>query len=186
VIEVSPDGLARGLALDGGLVTRMTSMSWASVVSVETDWWAPNDHHALETTVRALDGTTIRLSTAMGLRSYWACLADIVRRAPWAVRSGLTDGTLGSGPPSRRDLIAAAKPASALALVLAAMLGLGYGLAQGRSSLARYLEDTAAIPLPTRTDCRSAPGIDDGGWLAGCPPAAASRARIVTTPESRP
>lgn len=172
VIEVSPDGLARGFALDGIALGRTTSMPWRSIVAVETDWWEPDDDHALETTVRSRDGTTIRLSTAMGLQSYWACLAEIVRRAPWAVRSELTDATLAGGPPSSRDLIAATKTAGALALILAAMIGLCYVLAQGRSSLSRYLEETAATPPSVREACRSGARIEDGAGRAGCPPIA--------------
>jgi hypothetical protein len=177
VIEVSPDGLARGLALEG-VFANPTSMSWTSVVAVETDWWAPHDDHALETTVRSRDGTTIRLSTAMGLQSYWACLAEIVRRAPGALRSGLTDATLASGPPSRRDAIAAVKTAGALSLVLLMMIGLCYVLAQGRSSLSRYLEETATSP-PVLAACDPGAGTEDERRPPLCPPnAAGDRARI--------
>lgn len=175
VIEVSPDGLARGWALDGRFVGAPASMAWSAVVAVETDWWEPDDHRALETAIRSRDGTTIRISTAMGLRSYWACLAEIVRRAPGAVHEGLTDATLTGGPPAGRDLLAAAKTAGALALILVAMIGLCYVLAQGRSSLSRYLEETSALPSLQREECRPDPRIGDGDCL---PSTAAPRAGI--------
>lgn len=171
VVEVSPDGLARGFALEGGLVGPTASMSWGSVVAVDTDWWHPGDHRALETSVRSRDGTTIRISTAMGLQSYWACLADVVRLAPGAVRSGLTDATLADGPPARRDLIAAAKTAGTLALILGGMVALFYVLAQGRSSLARYLEEAAPLPPSLREGCRpGAPGVEAPGPPGRCEP----------------
>jgi hypothetical protein len=169
VIELSPDGLARGLRLDGVFIGRTVSLSWNSVVAVETDWWEPDDHRALETFVRGLDGTTIRISTTMGLQSYWACLAEIVRQAPGAVRPGLTDATLAGGPPARGDVIAAAKTAGALALIPAAMIAVCYVWAQGRSSLARDLEETAASPLSLGADCPDPRGV--AGWPPpGCRP----------------
>lgn len=170
VIELSPDGLARGLRLDGVFVGPPVSMAWSAVVAVDTDWWEPEDHRALETTVRSRDGTTIRISTAMGLRSYWACLAEIVRRAPGARRSGLTDGALASGPPARRDVVAAAWTAGALALILGAMIGLGYALSQGRSSLSRDLDETAALP---REGCHPGARIEGAGPTTACRPTAA-------------
>jgi hypothetical protein len=105
----------------------------------------------------------------MGFQSYWACLAEIVRQAPWAARPGLTDAVLAGGPPARRDVIAATKTAGALALILAAMVGVCYLWAQGRSSLSRDLEATAS-PLTRRAECR--PGSDiEGRWPpAGCRP----------------
>lgn len=175
VIEVSPDGLARGLALEGHFVGPTASMAWSAVVTVETDWWEPDDHRALETSIRSRDGTTIQISTAMGLQSYWACLGEIVRRAPGAVHEGLTDATLAGGPPAGRDLLAAARTAGALALILGAMVGFGYVLAQGRSSLSRSLEETAALPSFQREECRPDARIEDGGCLSNT---AAARARI--------
>ncbi len=179
VIELSPDGLARGLRLEGGFVGRTASMSWSAVVAVETAWWEPDDHRALETRVRSRDGTTIQISTAMGFQNYWACLAEIVQHAPRAFRSGLTDGTLAGGPPVARDLIAAARTAGALALILGAMIGLGYILAQGRSSMARYLEDTAALSSLLPAECHARAGAEDGWGPSACPPSAAQEhARI--------
>jgi hypothetical protein len=176
VIELSPDGLARGLRLEGVFVGPTASMSWTAVVAVETDWWEPDDHHALETQVRSRDGTVIRLSTAMGLRSYVTCLHEIVRNAPRAVRSGLTDATLASGPPAGRDLLPAVKAAAGLALVFGAMLGLGYVLAQGRSSLSRYLEESVTPPSAGEA-CRPGAGIE-GVPPTGClPPTSEERLR---------
>jgi hypothetical protein len=167
VIEVSPDGLARGLRLDGVFVGATTSMAWSSVAGVETDWWAPDDHRALETSVRSRDGTTIRISTAMGLRAYRACLAEIIRRAPGAARSSLTDAALVSGPPARPGV--AVGTASVLALILGVLVGFGYLLAQGRSSLARYLEEEAPMASP-RDECQSGARIVDGPPRIHCPP----------------
>jgi hypothetical protein len=153
VIEVSPDGLARGLALDGRFTGPTTSLPWRAVVTVETRWWGPDDHRALETDVRSRDGRTIRFSTAMGLRSYWTCLAEIVRWAPDADRAGLTVATLAGGPPARCDVLGAVRSSAVLALVLGAMVGLGYVLAQGRSSLLRSLDDAGVPPLGPRAEC---------------------------------
>jgi hypothetical protein len=177
VIEVSPDGLAQGLVLEGAFVGRTVSMSWRSVVAVETDWRGPGDESALETSVRGRDGTMIRLSTAMGFQNYWACLAEIVRQAPGAVRPGLTDAALAGGPPARRDVIAATKTAGALALILAAMIGVCYVWAQGRSSLSRDLEEAADLP-PRPEECRPGPGIESRWPTAGCRPQA-SEARAL-------
>ncbi|HSE94569.1 MAG TPA: hypothetical protein VLD61_01680 [Methylomirabilota bacterium] len=142
VIEVSPDGLARGVILQDAFVAQPRAMAWGAVVDIHTQWSRPRDLSSLETTIRARDGATIRLSTAMGLTSYWACLADVVRHAPGANRSGLTEAMLAEGPPGRRDVYAAAMVAGVLALVLVALTGVFYVWAQGRSSLARYLEET--------------------------------------------
>jgi hypothetical protein len=143
-IEVSPTTLTRGLALRGGFVGHAAVLPWPAVVDVRTDWCRPGDDLALETAILGADGTTIRFSTSMGLRAYWACLAEIAGRATGATRSGLTDTVLAEGPPARRQVLSALTTAGALALVLVAMVGLYYVLAQGRSSLSRYLEDAGA------------------------------------------
>jgi hypothetical protein len=169
VIEVSPDGLARGLRLDGAFVGSTASMAWSSVAAIETDWWAPDDHRALETSVRSRDGTTIRISTAMGLQAYRACLAEIIRRAPGAVHSSLTDAALVNGPPARRGMRTTIGTAGVLALVLGALVGFGYVLAQGRSSLARYLEEEAPLASP-RDECRPGARLGDGPPPIPCQP----------------
>jgi hypothetical protein len=170
VVEISPDGLARGFALDGAFVGPTLSLPWSSVVAVETGWMAPDDHRALETVVRGRDGTTIRISTTMGLPRYRACLAEIVRRAPSADRVGLTDATLASEPPARPEMLTAVWMAGGLGLVLATLVGLGYLLAQGRSSLARYLDESAP-PAHLLSECRPAVRIDDGPPSPPCPAA---------------
>jgi hypothetical protein len=150
VVEVSPDGLARGLVLNEAFVGRPTAMAWKAVVDIHTDWSRPRDQSSLQTAVRAQNGATIRFSTAMGMGGYWACLADVVGHVPEAHRSGLTEALLTEGPPRRREVCAAAMVAGGLALVLAALVGVFYVWAQGRSSLARYLEDTGPPVGPVR------------------------------------
>jgi hypothetical protein len=140
VIEVSPDGLARGLILGDAFVLRPTAIAWSAVVDVHTDWAQPGTRAALVTVVRARTGAVVRLSTTMGLATYWACLDDLTRRAPGAAWSGLTEATLASGPPGPRELLAALRTAAVLALILIAMVGVFHVWAQGKSSLARSLE----------------------------------------------
>jgi hypothetical protein len=140
VVEVSPVGLTRGFLLNGRFLGRTTVIPWEAIASVHTEWRGPADDTALVTIVRDGAGRSIRLSTAMGLSSYWACLAAIVRAAPRATRSGLTDAILKEGPPGRRSLISAAATAGALALVVVAVVGVHYLWAQGQSSFARSQE----------------------------------------------
>jgi hypothetical protein len=144
VLEVSPAGLTRGFVLGGTFLGPTTILPWASIREVNTDWCRPGDDTALETTVRSRDGTTLRFSTAMGLAPYWACLAAIADHLPRARRSGLTEATLGGGRPGPAQVLAAARTIVALALVLAALVGIHYLWAQGRSSLSRYLEEISA------------------------------------------
>lgn len=144
IVEVAPAALTRGLTLRGAFLAHASSLAWPAVVEVHTDWCRPRDDSALETTVRGADGTTIRFSTAMGLRAYWACLADVASRATRARRSGLTDAVLAEPAPARPQLLAALRTAGALALVLLAMIGLYHVLAQGRSGLSRYLDEVEA------------------------------------------
>ena len=148
VVETSPAGLTRGLLALGTFRARTTVIPWRSIVEVRTAWCRPGDDSALETAVRDREGRTIRLSTTMGLAAYWACLAEIVRRAPAAARVGLTDRLLAEGPPERFDLVAATRAAAALALILAAIVAVHFLWAQGRSSLARDLEQASAVGEP--------------------------------------
>jgi hypothetical protein len=74
----------------------------------------------------------------------------VVGHVPEAHRSGLTEAMLVEGPPRRREVCAAAVVAGGLALVLVALVGVFYVWAQGRSSLARYLEDTGTSAGPVR------------------------------------
>jgi hypothetical protein len=147
-LEISPTGLTRGLLGAGTFRVRTTDMSWSVIVEVHTAWRRPGDDFGLETIVRDREGRTIRLSTAMGLRTYWACLAEIVCRAPAARRSGLTDRVLADGPPARHHVVSALGTAAGLALVLAALVTVHYLWAQGRSSLARDLERISAPGEP--------------------------------------
>lgn len=144
IVETSSAGLTRGLLGLGAFPARPTLIPWGSIVEVRTAWRRPGDDSALETVVRDREGRVIRLSTAMGLGAYWACLAEIVRRAPDAARVGLTDPVLADGPPGRRDLMAAGRAAAALALLLAAVVAMHYVWAQGSSSVARDLERASA------------------------------------------
>lgn len=148
VVETSPIGLTRGLLALGTFRTRATVIPWRSIVEVRTAWARPGDDSMLETAVRDREGRTIRLSTTMGLAAYWACLAEIVRRAPAAARVGLTDGLLAEGPPERHQLVAATRAAGALALVLVAIVAVHFLWAQGRSSLVRDLEQASAVGEP--------------------------------------
>lgn len=162
VLELSPTGLTRGVLGMGAFRARTTVIPWGAVAEVHTAWRRPADDFALETAVRDREGRTIRLSTAMGLAAYWTCLAEIVRRAPAAARSGLTDGVLADGPPARHHLVSALGTAAGLALVLAALVALHALWAQGRSSLARDLEAIGAAGELTVHACAGGSPADAG------------------------
>lgn len=144
VLEIAPRGLTRGLRLNGRFLGRTTVMAWEAVASVHTDWRRPGDDTALATTVRDTQGRAIHFTTAMGLRTYWTCLASVVARVPPGRCTGLTEAILASEPPGRRTFLAAARTAGLLALFLAVLVGIHYLWAQGPSSLSRYLEQTGA------------------------------------------
>jgi hypothetical protein len=144
VVEISPRGLTRGFVLNGRFLGRTTVMAWDAVASVHTDWRRPGDDTALATVVRDGHGRAICFTTAMGLRGYWACLTSVAARVPDGRRSGLTQALLAGEPPGGRAAMSAARTAGALALLLAALVGLHYLWAQGPSSLARYLEQIGA------------------------------------------
>jgi hypothetical protein len=171
VLELSPTGLTRGVLGMGAFRARTTVIPWGAVAEVHTAWRRPADDFALETVVRDREGRTIRLSTAMGLAAYWACLAEIVRRAPAAARSGLTDGVLADGPPARHHLVSALGTVAGLALVLAALVALHALWAQGRSSLARDLEAIGAAGELTVHACAGGSPSDAGrvGHRRGAP-----------------
>jgi hypothetical protein len=147
-VEISPVGLTRGFLLNGRFLGRTTVMTWDRIASIHTDWRFPGDDTALVTIVRDAEGRSIRLSTAMGLHAYWACLAAIASRAPRAARGGLTQAVLSEAEPGRRTLLSAAATAGALALVVVAVVGVHYLWAQGRSSAVRQLERTLDAPEP--------------------------------------
>jgi hypothetical protein len=148
VVEVSPRGLTRGLAVNGRFLGRTTVVAWDAVASVHTDWRCPGDDTALATTVRDAQGHAIYFTTAMGLRGYWACLAPVGAHVPAARRSGLTDALLAGEPPSRRTVLSATATAAVLALVIVMLVGMHYLLAQGSSSLTRTLEQDGAPGPP--------------------------------------
>lgn len=166
VVELSPTGLTRGVLALGAFRAHTTVIPWDSVAEVHTTWCRPGDDVALETTVHHHDGRTIRLSTAMGVTAYWACLSEIVRRAPAGTLSGITDGVLADGPPARQHLVSAIGTAAALALILGALVSVHYLWAQGRSSLARDLERIGAAGGHVRAPgCEgvSLPSTEPGG-----------------------
>jgi hypothetical protein len=174
-VEIAPIGLTRGILGLGSFRARTTVIAWDTVAEVHTQWSRPGDDLALETVVRDREGRTIRLSTAMGLAAYWACLGEIVRRAPAARRSGITDAVMVEAPPSRRHLVSAMGTAAGLALALAALVSVHYLWAQGRSSLSRDLERIGAVTEPAPA-CpavarRSVAGGGEGRAAAGdrCP-----------------
>ncbi len=144
MIELSPRGLTRGLVVQGRFLGRTTVMAWDAVASVHSDWRVPGDDSALATVVQDHEGRAIAFSTAMGLQNYWECLAGVVDATPAATHSGLTEAILAEGPPGRATLLAAARTAAVLGLVIVALVGLHHLLAQGRSSLSRYLEQAPA------------------------------------------
>lgn len=188
VVEVSPTGLTRGFLLRGTFLPGARVIPWLAVVEIHTEWCRPGDDSALETLVRDHDGTTIRISTAMGLASYLACLAAVARAAPVAARTGLTEAALAEGPPTRRGARAAAVTAGALALVLLALVGIHHLLAQGPSSLSRYLEEIGAATEPAGATCGRKSGAGDRGVSAEtCLPSSvgASDPRRTGTARSR-
>jgi hypothetical protein len=157
VLEISPRGLTRGLALNGRFLGPTTVMAWEAIASLHTDWRRPGDDTALATTVRDSHGHAIRFTTAMGLRGYWACLAAVGARVPAARRSGLTDALLSNEPPGRRTLLSAAATAGVLALLIVMLVGMHYLFAQGPSTLTRYLEQTGGTGPQ---DARHSPSPD--------------------------
>jgi hypothetical protein len=144
VVEIAPRGLTRGLLVNGRFVGRTTVMAWDAVTGVHTDWRRPGDDTALATVVRDGQGRAIHFTSAMGLREYWVCLAAVAGRVPASRWQGLTEAILAGEPPGRRVLLAAAGTAGGLAILLVMLAGVHYLLAQGPSSLARYLEQTGA------------------------------------------
>lgn len=140
IVEISPVGITRGFMLNGRFVGRTTVLAWNTIATIHTEWRQPGDDTALVTIVRDRDGSSIRLTTAMGLRDYCASLAAVCSSASFATHSGLTDAVLDDGPPGRRTLASAAATAGVLALVVVALVGVHYLWAQGRSNFARQIE----------------------------------------------
>jgi hypothetical protein len=147
IVEIAPRGLTRGFALNGRFVGSTTVMAWDAIVDVNSDWRCPGDDTALRTSVRDGHGRTIYFTTAMGLRAYWSCLGAVAAGAAGAERSGLTEALLSQPPPSGGNVRTGAATAAALAVVIVAMAGVHCLWAQGRSSLARQLEQLDPAPL---------------------------------------
>lgn len=124
VVEVSSAGLARGFTLRGAFLGPARVLPWQSVAEITTAWRAPRDYSVLETIVSAQDGMIVRFSSKMGLAAYRALIADVVRLAPGAQRTGLTDQVLAERHrPSRRGLRVAL--AVTFALLLAFLIATG-------------------------------------------------------------
>lgn len=107
VFEVSPRGLARGLAVGGVLVGHARSVRWDAVEEIFTRWRRPGDFTVLETVVVTRGRERLTFGTPMGLAAYRSLLALVVRHAPSARRTGLTAQVLaevdgGRPRPSRR------------------------------------------------------------------------------------
>lgn len=145
VVESAPAGLTRGVVLRGRFLGRATVIPWHAITEVRTEWARRGDDSALVTTVRDADGGTLHFSTLMGLGEYWACLADVGRHAAGARRCPLTDTLLDEGPPARHHARSIATVTGSLALILAALVGIHYVWAQGKSSFARSLEQSQAV-----------------------------------------
>lgn len=153
VVQVSGAALVRGRRAGRTTVGALVVIPWPRVTTIHTDWRRPGDDTALETVVTGADGAAIRFSSTMGLHAYRACLADVTARAPRARRAGLTEAVLASRS-ARGELLPAAATAAGLALLLAALVGLHYVWAQGKSSLARQLE---AVERSTERDAGQPP-----------------------------
>jgi hypothetical protein len=154
VVEIGPQGLTRGFALNGRFLGSTTVMAWDAIVDVNSDWRCPGDDTALRTSVRDGQGRTIDFTTAMGLRTYWSCLGAVAAGAPGAERSGLTEALLSQPSPSRRNVRTGAATVAALALVIVAVASVHWLWAQGRSSLERQLEqlDPESLGSPDATE----------------------------------
>lgn len=115
VLDVSAMGLSRGVAVAGAFLGPARVIAWRSVDEVASFWRGPRDFTALETVVSSREAGTIHFSSRMGYAAYRELLADVVRRAPRARRTGLTDELLADLAPSPRRL-----SARTLALIVAA------------------------------------------------------------------
>jgi hypothetical protein len=101
VLEVSPRGLARAFAVGGALVGPARAVAWDRVEEVRTSWRRPRDFTGLVTTVVGGDGADITFGTEMGLKPYSALVVEVVRRAPRARRTGLTERVVAETVPAR-------------------------------------------------------------------------------------
>ena len=148
IVESGPAGLTCGFLLRGRFLGRAAVLPWRAIVEVRTDWGRHADDSTLVTTVRGAAGEAIHFSTLMGVGDFWACLADVMRGAPHAERSGVTDTLLAEGPPARHHARSSAMATAVLALIVLALVGIHYVWAQGQSSLARHLGQDPVIASP--------------------------------------
>lgn len=102
VLDVSPSGLGRGLALGAAFVGPVRILAWPAIDEITTRWQRPRDFTGLETVVTARRVGTIRFTSRMGLTEYRDLVAEVARRAPHAHRRGLTDQLLREVRPPRR------------------------------------------------------------------------------------
>lgn len=124
VLDVSAMGLSRGVAVAGAFLGPARVIAWRSVDEIASFWRGPRDFTALETVVSSREAGTIHFSSRMGYAAYRELLTDVVRRAPRARRTGLTDELLADlAPPPRR------LSARTLALIVAAAFLAGLALA---------------------------------------------------------
>lgn len=120
VFEVSSRGLARGLAVGGVLVGHARSVSWDAVEEIFTRWRRPGDFTVLETVVVTRGRERLTFGTRMGLAAYRSLLTLVVRHAPSARRTGLTEQVLAEveGRRARPSLGLRAVVLAGLALLL--------------------------------------------------------------------
>ena len=127
VLDVSAMGLSRGIAVAGAFVMPARVIAWRSVDEIATGWRGPRDFTALETVVTSRDAGAIHFSSRMGYAAYRTLLADVVRRAPRARRTGLTDELLAETAPAPRRLSARTVALLVVAAFLAALTLVAWG-----------------------------------------------------------
>jgi hypothetical protein len=121
VLDVSTMGLSRGVAVAGVFLTPARVIAWRSVDEIATFWRGPRDFTALETVVTSRETGSIHFSSRMGYAAYRALLTEVVRRAPRARRTGLTDELLAETAPTPRRLSARGVAVLVAAALMAAL-----------------------------------------------------------------
>jgi hypothetical protein len=124
LFEVSPRGLARGLALRGVMIGHGRVLAWEAVEEVATRWYRPGDCSMLETIITTRDRERLSFSTRMGLRGYWRLLADVTRHAPHARHTGLTVEVLSESPSVMRPMSPRRRAVLVAGLVVVAVCAL--------------------------------------------------------------
>jgi hypothetical protein len=94
VFEVSTVGLVRAVVVGDALVGPARVIPWTAVAEVTTRWRGPGDFTVLETIIVGRHGDHLTFGSRMGLGAYRRLLAEVVRHAPQARRTGLTDELL--------------------------------------------------------------------------------------------